>query len=456
MRDGQVYLWSPEAGREDPVRSSGRPHWRAITAIAYHAETDRLYTADAGGLIAAWDLASDAAPSERLLGDPSQERLPIAGLEIGPGGDVLALQGRGEQLTALRLDAQLRDLASPGLADYRLVGAVFDGPDGDLLTIQQQGDQRRLVVWSAREGWRASPLATGADDRFEGLQVTDSALLDWGGGVVRWRPQASERRKVTRMVSRPRAASLIPGDDTAGVLTRLGTVDRWSAEEASVVQSRLGVDGEVTASCAGAEPEQAVLAVKAPHGGSRIELWDTRRLQRVRTLAESPGPIHGLSIAGDRVLALADQLRRDGVDAWIDQYDEHQANWPRWMVDQIERADRVLAVCTATYRKRFEGRETDGGHGADFEGAILTGRETAARFAAAFVGGIERGWFPLVARTRRFRPGRDDELMRIVPDAQRRAHGLPDPMEPAPDPPPEDEDPTDASAEGPSQSGGAR
>jgi serine/threonine-protein kinase len=83
---------------------------------------------------------------------------------------------------------------------------------------------------------------------------------------------------------------------------------------------------------------------------------------------------HDSAEHAERVLALADRLRRDGLDAWIDQYDpEPEQGWPRWMADEIARAERVLAICTETYRRRFEGHETEGGLGVDWEGAVLTG-----------------------------------------------------------------------------------
>ena len=47
----------------------------------------------------------------------------------------------------------------------------------------------------------------------------------------------------------------------------------------------------------------------------------------------------------DRVLALADRLREDEVDANIDQYEEAPPEgWPRWMVNQITEADFVLVI----------------------------------------------------------------------------------------------------------------
>ena len=42
----------------------------------------------------------------------------------------------------------------------------------------------------------------------------------------------------------------------------------------------------------------------------------------------------------DRVLALADRLRADGIDAHLDQYETSPAEgWPRWMRRQIRDAD---------------------------------------------------------------------------------------------------------------------
>jgi hypothetical protein len=63
----------------------------------------------------------------------------------------------------------------------------------------------------------------------------------------------------------------------------------------------------------------------------------------------------------DRVLALADALREDGVDVVIDQY--HPApdeGWPMWMEGQIDGADFVLMVCTETYLRKIKERKSSG------------------------------------------------------------------------------------------------
>jgi hypothetical protein len=75
-----------------------------------------------------------------------------------------------------------------------------------------------------------------------------------------------------------------------------------------------------------------------------------------------------------RVLELANRLRRETVDAWIDRYIEAPAEgWPRWILNQIEAAEFVICVCTSAYRASFEGRNEPGrGLGVNAEGyAIL-------------------------------------------------------------------------------------
>jgi hypothetical protein len=76
----------------------------------------------------------------------------------------------------------------------------------------------------------------------------------------------------------------------------------------------------------------------------------------------------------DRVLALADRLRRDGVNCEIDQYEPSPPEgWPRWMARQIKAADFVLVICTEQYGKRFCGEDGQGhGKGAKWEGSIIT------------------------------------------------------------------------------------
>lgn len=60
-----------------------------------------------------------------------------------------------------------------------------------------------------------------------------------------------------------------------------------------------------------------------------------------------------------RVLALAARLRKDGIDAQLDQYvaGTPAEGWPRWMLDRLDWAEFVLVVCTETYYRRFRRHE---------------------------------------------------------------------------------------------------
>ena len=75
----------------------------------------------------------------------------------------------------------------------------------------------------------------------------------------------------------------------------------------------------------------------------------------------------------DRVLELADKLRRDGIDATIDQYEEIvPQGWQQWMSDRIEESDFVLVVCTEQYNLRFNGNEKDKkGIGVEWKSSII-------------------------------------------------------------------------------------
>ncbi len=73
-----------------------------------------------------------------------------------------------------------------------------------------------------------------------------------------------------------------------------------------------------------------------------------------------------------RVVALADKLRCDGLDVRLDQYNSNPAEgWPLWTERQTKNCDFVILVCTPTYRRRYEGEETPGvGNGSTWEAHI--------------------------------------------------------------------------------------
>ena len=56
----------------------------------------------------------------------------------------------------------------------------------------------------------------------------------------------------------------------------------------------------------------------------------------------------------ENVLIFSDTLRKCGLDSTIDQYVSFpEKGWPRWMEEQIEKADFVLIICTEKYTEKF-------------------------------------------------------------------------------------------------------
>ncbi|MBW8879152.1 MAG: toll/interleukin-1 receptor domain-containing protein [Acidobacteria bacterium] len=76
-----------------------------------------------------------------------------------------------------------------------------------------------------------------------------------------------------------------------------------------------------------------------------------------------------------RVLGLANQLRKHGVDAELDQYETRPPQgWPRWCEEQLrpENSEFVIVVCTQTYLNRIEGKvPADEGRGVFWEGSVI-------------------------------------------------------------------------------------
>ena len=77
----------------------------------------------------------------------------------------------------------------------------------------------------------------------------------------------------------------------------------------------------------------------------------------------------------DHVLSFAQQLRRDGIDAELDQFHQDELlHWPRWCEERLrpENSDFVVCICTPEYKHRVEGRvAADVGKGVFWEGTLI-------------------------------------------------------------------------------------
>ena len=107
---------------------------------------------------------------------------------------------------------------------------------------------------------------------------------------------------------------------------------------------------------------------------------------------------------------------------------------------RLEYLQRPIAYGGAPSKPEVRGFAPMQPLGLDASGQVWNIVDAAASFATAFVGAIESGHFPVVARgqTRRGHPGlgggRIDELARVIPTAERRQTGLPPALQPLLDP----------------------
>ncbi len=73
------------------------------------------------------------------------------------------------------------------------------------------------------------------------------------------------------------------------------------------------------------------------------------------------------------VLSFADQLRKQGIDCTLDQYEESpEEGWPRWMETELGKSSYVLVICSKGYFDKLQPGSKPGGKGVKWEGAIIT------------------------------------------------------------------------------------
>ena len=107
-----------------------------------------------------------------------------------------------------------------------------------------------------------------------------------------------------------------------------------------------------------------------------------------------------------KVLALANRLRADGIDAVLDQYEGFSATgWIAWIEEQVREAKFVLVVCTESYRQRLEGGGSTGQSlGVAYESQLIRQtfyhfQEAAERFVPVSLGEGDRQNIPSALRT---------------------------------------------------------
>src|SRR5207249_3268487 len=73
------------------------------------------------------------------------------------------------------------------------------------------------------------------------------------------------------------------------------------------------------------------------------------------------------------ILALANRLRKEGIDVALDQYEKYPPEgWASWTEHMIRESDFVLSVCTPEYLRRYMHQNSaNEGLGVRWEGRLI-------------------------------------------------------------------------------------
>ncbi len=317
LRDGQVFLWSESPGRVELVRSSVRPHWRPIRSLAYDAASQRLYSGDNNGMIAAWPVAGGDAVTTRLRDETKSNVAPVVRLSTAPTGRLLALQRHANGLvTPFMLDDDLHVIGKlPDALD-----ASIDHATGDVVVAKRDGAE--VVLESLRRdeagGWTPTARAESSQ-RLSRVAVKDDGWLAWGGGVVEWRPIAGGRHDVaTRVESRSAPVAIVAdsADSSLAAMTAGGLLDTWNASGELSDQRAMGLPGRLAAACQIGDGGDWLVATQQANGLTRVDRWEA---DAQRIVAEVASGLRGecralATAAGVAMIGLPDRVVVASVD----------------------------------------------------------------------------------------------------------------------------------------------
>lgn len=132
-------------------------------------------------------------------------------------------------------------------------------------------------------------------------------------------------------------------------------VPTWLADAARDWSTRWQIASPIAAS-----RSRAIWGCRAPPE-PRMPICSGVRTEPDLDRAGDPRPrvfvcyAHDSDAHGQKVLSLAQRLREAGIEAWVDHFDPAPAQGrPRWLADEVRRADFVVVVCSPGLLRSFE------------------------------------------------------------------------------------------------------
>jgi len=289
-------------GRDEPLVLDD--HRGRVKAVAFSGDGRRIAALDPGGQLSTWDATTGRLTCR--IGRPGEG---IETFQFSPDGSRIATvidrKLRLEEVlihdtTSGELVATLtrtHELGSPGLGES---GTLFTfSPDGArMITTSLEHDLR---VWNTADGTPAGTLrghtavVTALAFSPDGRQIASGAA---NGAVLLWSAESlsvehvrlGHETAVTTLAFHPNGETLASGEHG-------GAVRLWSRSAARPLATLPDAAGMTAVAFS---DDGLVLAV-APTGRHAVELWDSRRVQRLQEL-----PLHGRTVAAVAVSPRAD------------------------------------------------------------------------------------------------------------------------------------------------------
>jgi WD40 repeat protein len=299
LRDGQLFLWSPERGHVPFTPSANRPHWRPIRGLAFDSSADVVFAADSDGQITRWTIADGQAVADARIKPLSGD--PVLRLVVShDGSQLLAVISRAGSRQLKLLDAKTLadvDPQPPQLAD--LVDAAF-APDGTSLLAVTSGST--IEHWtSGQSDWQQSQWSSNVyaarrrSESISGVRCDrEGNVLVFGDGFVQLWDGANDNAKlVSRIRSRPTTQLVAFRDDTPEEIRLLssgGRLDLWarSGDQQYQPEGRIppALRGVIRA-CRAVTDGHAYLAIRGTRDQStQIELWNLDAGEKVASVGE--------------------------------------------------------------------------------------------------------------------------------------------------------------------------
>jgi tRNA A-37 threonylcarbamoyl transferase component Bud32 len=363
------------------------------------------------GLVGQWTRRDD--PKHRLNRDHKLLLMERLALRLWAGGE----KHLGYQTLNDWLVAQIR--TEPGWREVEYQSYL--ARDGGMEVLEEdlrnatflvrEGEDRfRFAHTSIQEFFLARALHRAlVDDRLDdwALPRPNYETLDFLGGLIAGRDTGACLAGLRRILAeyRPKVSELalaydlhalahgMPGIELTGFRIP-GLEPRPADGRREVVRvdlqaldrSGVGLGGEADSERLSADPAQ----VEFLHDNERtayIGLAGTLESMGRRRIFMSYAQFSDSH--SQRVLALAQALRAQGIDVELDQFHQHElVDWPRWCLEQLrpERSDWVLMICSRLYRDRLDGRvDPRTGRGVFWEGALIDDEIYGAKENRRFV-----------------------------------------------------------------------